>query len=374
MIKRIVVLCPELLGTGGVQEASRLTASAIAEIISRYGWKATFLGLNDPRGANPPLSSGHGPLQVQGFSRSKARFIGAALFAARDNCRIVLSLHPNLAVPALWMRRIAPSLKRIVMSHGIEVWNPLPKSRRRALVGSDFVLAPSHFTLSKLSAVQSIPNDKLRLLPWPLNPEFLRMATNPGYFPLPEGFPQGQVILTLARWSAAERYKGLDELLRALALLPDSLPAAHLAVIGTGDDLPRLRQLSADLGVNDRTHFFERLSREEIGACYARADIFALASTGEGFGIVFLEAMAFGKPIVAASFGGTTDLVEQNVNGLLVPPRDVPALAGALGRLLRDAALRSQLGKQGAGIVRTRYQFNSFQNELENILIECGLE
>ena len=147
-----------------------------------------------------------------------------------------------------------------------------------------------------------------------------------------------------------------------------------LAAVGAGDDLPRLQKLAADLGVTTAVRFLSNLSKQELAACYARADIFALPSTGEGFGLVFLEAMAFARPIVAAAAGGSTDLVEHNVNGLLIPPRDQAALAKALDQLLRDPTLRSTLGQRGAEIARHKYRFDLFQSQFAAILAACGLD
>jgi glycosyltransferase involved in cell wall biosynthesis len=89
--------------------------------------------------------------------------------------------------------------------------------------------------------------------------------------------------------------------------------------------------------------------------------------------LVYLEAMAFSKAVVGAACGGTTDVVEDGVNGLLVPPSDANALTGALRRLLSDEPLRTQLGRRGAEIVRQKYQFGVFQTELEAILSNFGL-
>jgi len=372
-VKRIVVLVPELLGVGGIQEASRLTAQAAAALASCYGWDLAVFSLNDPRGRhNLPLPCG-GAIPFRGFGRAKICFLLAALTAARKTGGIILAAHPNLAVPATWIRRIAPRLRVVTICHGVEVWNPISRRRRRALAGSDLVLAPSRFTLEKLSAVQCAPLEKLRLLPWPLNPTFLAMAAQ-RTLPLPPGFPAGCVLLTVGRWAASERYKGLDELIRALAILRPALQNLSLVAIGSGDDLARLRRMANELGLRDCVHFVERLSRDEIAACYAHAQIFVLPSTGEGFGIVFLEAMAFAKPIVAAAFGGAKDLVEHDVNGLLIAPHDTAGLAQAIEALVRDDALRARLGSRGAEIVRARYDFKSFQDRLEGLLQECGLE
>ena len=98
--------------------------------------------------------------------------------------------------------------------------------------------------------------------------------------------------------------------------------------------------------------------------------MFALPSSGEGFGLVFLEAMAFAKPIVGTACGGTTDLVGHGVNGLLVPPGDIPKLADALESLLENHPLRTTLGRRGAQLVRERYKFEGFKTELAQILTE----
>jgi phosphatidyl-myo-inositol dimannoside synthase len=199
------------------------------------------------------------------------------------------------------------------------------------------------------------------------------MADAPKELSLPRSFPQGQVILAVGRWSSSERYKGADDLIRSIAQLRTEFPGLHLVAVGAGDDLPRLQELTADLNVTDRVHFFQGLSRAEIAACYSRADIFALPSTGEGFGIVYLEAMAFSKPVVGAACGGTTDLIEDGMNGLLVPPRDTVALVACLRRLLSNEALQNNLGRRGADMVRQKYRFGVFEADLEHLLYECGL-
>jgi len=142
----------------------------------------------------------------------------------------------------------------------------------------------------------------------------------------------------------------------------------HLVAVGGGDDLPRLRGLAADLGVSARVVSLENLSREQAAACYANADVFALPSTGEGFGLVFLEAMALSKPIIGVAAGGAMDVVEDGVNGFLLPPGDAQSLHRSLEQLLGDASLREKLGSRGSQIVRDKYAFATFQGNLEQIL------
>src|ERR1700691_6099252 len=371
--KRIIGLFPGFLGVGGVQEASRQTATALDAIAKENGWRTRFLALNDPPG-DGRFAWGGSEVSFRGFGRAKIPFVLSAAILRWGNTRIVLAAHPNLARPAACVKAFSSPLRMIVMAHGVEVWSPLSAVRRRALLCADLVLAPSSDTAKKLVAVQGIPSQRTRRLPWILSPNLVHMAEAPALLPLPHDFPKGSVILTVARWAASERYKGADDLIRATAQLRTAVPDLHLVVVGSGDDIPRLRELASDIGAHDRVHFLEGLSQEELGACYAHADVFALPSTGEGFGLVFLEAMAFARPIVAAAAGGSTDLVEDGVNGLLIPPGDQPALAKALQGLLADDSLRVALGQRGAEIVRGKYRFDLFQSQLATILASCGLD
>lgn len=367
----IIGLFPALLSIGGVQEAGRLTAAALRDIASRRGWRVDFLSLNDLPGPQV-FQAGEVQVSFRGFARHKLRFtlsaIGRARRFAKARPLVALAAHPNLAFPIEWIQRASPTLKTVVMSHGVEVWTPLPLLRRGALLRADRVLAPSSDTAQKLTAIQGVLPGRVRVLPWPLNPDFLRLANAPAKLPAPAHFPEGRVVLTVGRWAASERYKGADELIGAVSMLRADIPDLQLALVGKGDDLPRLRRLAAETSVADRVHFFDHLSREEVAACFARADVFALPSTGEGFGIVFLEAMAFGKPVVGAACGGTTDVIEDGINGLLVPPREPERLAQALKILLQNESLRAAMGQCGLEIVRQKYQFDIFRAGLEEVL------
>jgi phosphatidyl-myo-inositol dimannoside synthase len=369
--RTIIGLFPELLGVGGVQEASRLTAAATVASARERDWTVDFLSLNDSRGSHTLEASGQ-TIAFRSFGRAKIRFVLATLRAVRSTPSevpaVIVATHPNLAVPAMWAHFNSQRFRTLVMSHGIEVWEPLPILRRRALAGASAVLGPSNDTTEKLIKVQGVAKEKVHKLPWPISPSFLHLADVPAHLTLPAAFPTGPVVLTVGRWAAAERYKGLDDLIRATAQIRAEVPNLNLVAVGSGDDLPRLRKVAANSGVGDRVHFLENLSREELAACYSRADIFALPSSGEGFGLVFLEAMAFSKPVIAAASAGAKDVVEHDVNGLLVPPGDQGRLSRALVRLLCDLSLRDRLGRRGGEIVRNRYRFEIFQTELVGIL------
>lgn len=370
----ILGLFPELLGVGGVQEAGRQTIAALDAIVRARGWRMKFLSLNDPRGEHS-LAGIANPLSFHGFGRAKLKFTRAAIrgaqSAGKNSAAIIVAAHPHLAPPAAVAKLFSPNARTLIMSHGVEVWQSLSPLRRRALLGADRVLAPSSYSAEKLATVQGISAEKIRQLPWPLDATFLRMAENPTALPLPPDFPQGRVILTVGRWAAGERYKGVDDLIRVTAQLRPRIPDLHLVAVGSGDDLPRLGQLTRDLGAGEFVHFLQGLTREQLGASYARSGVFALPSTGEGFGFVFLEAMAFGKPVVAAAIGGPADLIEHEGNGLLVAAGNLQLLTEALAHLLEDEPYRTKLGGRSVEIVRTKYNFETFASGIARILEEC---
>jgi phosphatidyl-myo-inositol dimannoside synthase len=211
----------------------------------------------------------------------------------------------------------------------------------------------------------------MRRLPWPLDPEFAELAKCPGKLSRPKEFPVGQVVLSVGRWTANERYKGADLLIQSTAELSHDFPDLRLVLVGSGDDLLRLRELARSSGAEGRVQFFTELSRRELAGCYAGADIFALPSTGEGFGLVFLEAMAFGKAVIGANAGGIPDVVENGREGLLTEPTG-KGVAAALKRLLSDPQLRASLGAQGRKRVHEEFTFKAFQQRLLAIVNEIA--
>jgi len=363
----VIGLFPELLGPGGVQRVGRHAGAVLAAFAQQRGMAYRFFALNDPPGLHR-ICVGENDFVASGFSRAKLRFVIAALRALRRRPSLVLAAHAHLAPLAWVMKTRSPRLRVLVLTHGIEVWTPLPPLRRRALQRADLVLAPSSDTARQLAAQQGIPAEKIRQLPWALDPQFSALLAMSKANHLPASFPRGRVVLTVGRWAANERYKGVDALIAALPRLLPAVPDLHLVAVGDGDDRARLEQLARELGVSARVLFLSGLTPEQLTACYQRCDVFALPSRGEGFGLVFVEAMAHGKPVVGGAHGGTRDIIEDGVNGLLVPHGDIERLSRALAALLADEPLRREMGLRASERVRSAYLFEHFQARLNEIL------
>lgn len=364
----IIGLFPGLASVGGVQLAGRQTAAALSAIAVGRGWPCVFLSLNDAPGEHEASVEGM-RFRFKGFGRAKPTFLLKALLLACEKPKLIFAAHPNLAPISGAMKAICGDTQTIVGAHGVEIWQPLPPIRKRMLRRADIVTAPSSDTARRLAKIQGVPEKMIRTLPWPLDPELARFAEGSDELRRPEGFPRGQVVLSVGRWAASERYKGADLLIQATGELARDFAELHLVLVGSGDDLPRLRELSRDSEAGGRIHFFTDLSRKEVAACYAAADVFALPSTGEGFGLVFLEAMVFGKPVVGTNVGGIPDVVENGRGGLLIEPTTA-AISAVLRRLLSDPRLREELGAHGRERVHSEFTFGNFQRRLLAILNE----
>lgn len=165
------------------------------------------------------------------------------------------------------------------------------------------------------------------------------------------GWEGKAVILSVAR--LVER-KGQDTIILALARVAERVPQVHYAIGGSGPYRERLEALAVEEGVEERVEFLGFVDEEALAELYAGADLFSMVSREilevgevEGFGIVYLEANAAGRPVLAGRSGGVEDAVVDGETGLLVDPEDVDEVVEALVRLLRDEELRSRLGTQG---------------------------
>ena len=364
----IVGLFSELLAAGGVQRAGRHTAAVAAMYAAAHGMPYRFLSLNDVRGEHT-VQVGTTQFSFAGFAKNKVQFALAAMRAADSRARLILALHPNLAPIVAAMKFRSRASRSMIFAHGIEVWRPLGGLRGISLRRADWIVAPSEDTAHHVVADQRVDAEKVRALPWGLDPEFeARLATQSSP-PRPAGFPaQGPVILTVGRWDPAERYKGVDTLISALPRVLPAVPGARLVAVGSGPDRARLERLAQDAGVAAQIVFLAGLTQAELFACYAHCDIFAMPSAGEGFGLVFLEAMAHAKPVIGGAHGGTPEVVADGASGLLVPHADVEKLSGALQTLLIDAPRAKEMGLCGRERVRAAYTFERFKGRLEDLL------
>jgi glycosyltransferase involved in cell wall biosynthesis len=250
---------------------------------------------------------------------------------------------PSGAIGHRLARRFA--LPHAVLIMGSDVFGPhmwyappqnplLSPIVRRILDGADLRVAPSRDLAKKArllhgveGAIEVIPHGHV---PWPHTPSSAPLPARPATGPIR--------IVTLARLVARKR---LDLLLQAAAQIDD--PPIDLTIIGDGPERARLEQLAHDLGLAQRVTFTGYVSEAAKHHHFATADLFVLASTHEGFGLVYLEAMQHGLPIIAAETGGQADFLANGQTGALVEPGNARALTAAIETLARDGDARRRI-------------------------------
>src|SRR3989440_2950621 len=170
--RRVIIgLFSELVTAGGIQRAGRHLAAVLTEFASSRGMDCRLLSLNDSPELHRMTLAGR-EFVFTGCDRAKGRFVVTALRAARRTAKLVLAAHPNLGPVVQAMRFVAPRMKRIICTHGIDVWEPLGGLRRRALLHANLVLAPSRDTADHVASEQRVARERIRVLPWALDPQF----------------------------------------------------------------------------------------------------------------------------------------------------------------------------------------------------------
>jgi len=231
---------------------------------------------------------------------------------------------------------------------------------KRHVRRADRILATSEHSASRIARVYGVPRERIAVVPEPIDLARWRAALDSAET-LPKARPS---ILCVAHLYPR---KDVATLLEALVRVP---PEVVLRVVGTGPGLPGLRKRTAQLALGDRVEFLEHVPFARLAAEYRRSDVFCLPSRQEGFGIVFLEAMATGLPIVAARAAAVPEVVADGECGVLVEPQNVEALADALRRLMASPEERRRLGEAG----RRRAERYDAQRVARRFLEAIGLE
>jgi len=168
--------------------------------------------------------------------------------------------------------------------------------------------------------------------------------------------------------------KGVKYLLQAMAKIQRSIPH-HLYIVGDGPDREELEQHAKDLGLCERITFTGYITNKALAQRFKQASFFVLPAVFdkkgdiEGLGVVLIEAMAYSKPVIASEAGGIVDVVQDNVNGYLVPPGDADALAQAMKKLATDDQLRTQMGKKAKQIVDEKFNWDTIVNRVINLYV-----
>jgi colanic acid/amylovoran biosynthesis glycosyltransferase len=179
---------------------------------------------------------------------------------------------------------------------------------------------------------------------------------------------QGKRLLFVGRLATA---KGLPILLESLVVLKRLHPDILLTVVGDGPDRENLQKITVQLGLNSNVHYVGYKSQTEVREYFQQTDIFVMSSFAEGIPVVLMEAMASGLPVVATQIAGVSELVEDGINGYLVPPGNAMFLQEKIEKLLVDAKLRAKFGTSGRIKVEQEFNIHHEVARLHQLMIKA---
>lgn len=341
---------------GGIQYVNRKLLRMLTEFARKTPMKAEIFSVNDSPSGLPAGQELPEGFQWHAFDRGRVALVWKLerrLLQAQPH--LVLFTHAHLAGLAGLVRTAAPRAQIGVLGHGVEVWKKLNLQQGQGLRSADAVVAPSEFTRRKMIEVNGVAAERVTVIAHGLSADwvdtFSRSAGAAG---------GGQTLLSVTRLISADVLKGVDVVLRAMPEILLRCPEARYVIVGDGNDRGALEQLAVRLGIAGRVEFRGELSSDALCRAYQEADVFVLPSQTEGFGIVYLEAMHGGLPVVAARAGGTPNVVEDSVTGILVQPGDEKQIVSALSGLLLMPEERRKMGEAGRKRVAEKYLFEHF--------------
>ena len=254
-------------------------------------------------------------------------------FLLKKQPKQVFCGHINLA-PLVQILCVPLGIPYTVLTYGKEVWEPLPNKYQQALKQATKILTISRYSRDRCCESNHLDPEKFQLLPCMVDGDkFI-----PGLLPLDliedYNLQRAKVLMTVARLWSGDPYKGVDVTIRSLPIILQSFSEVKYLIIGQGDDQTRLAELAQDLGVGEKVIFAGFVPTEDLVKHYQVADAYVMPSQ-EGFGIVYLEAMACGLPVLSGDGDGSADPLQDGKLGWRVPHRDPEAVANACIEMLK---------------------------------------
>lgn len=266
---------------------------------------------------------------------------------------------PLQGMPRTWHRPYG------VFVHGVEAWNALPGEQLELLARAELRIANSAYTARR---VMDAHPEVGPVVPCPLAlpPERVRTEIAQSGSSLP---PLGEhAVLVVGRMLGSERYKGHDELIDAWPRVLADVPDAQLVLVGLGDDRERLRDKAARGPARHAILFTGFVPRPLLEQLYERAACLALPSRGEGFGLVYLEAMAHRRACIGSIHDAARDVIVDGQTGRLVDQDDLDSLAGAVVGLLKNPDEQRRMGEEGYRRLQEHFSFDSFMTRFNALM------
>lgn len=351
--------------TGGIEKVCRVLSKALYEIGVEHHFEVDMVSMYDntsDANDNPYFLA----QQFIGFHEKKIRFVASTILKGRAYNWVLLS-HVNL-LPVGWaIKKLHPSSKVILLIHGIEVWDRLSTMKRMMLKSCDQVWSVSEFTKARLISENNVPAFKVKVLNNCIDP-FLNIKPDTGtsirkLYGLPE---HSKVLLTLTRLSASERRKGYLNVIQALPALLQANPDIYYLIAGKFDEAEKevIQSYARKYDVYNHVKLTGFVEDSLLPSLFTQADVYVMPSKKEGFGIVFIEALLYGLPVIGGNADGTSDALKQGELGVLVNPDDVNAIQKAIEIVISNVKAYTHPQEKVIDI----FGFNTYKKKLFNLI------
>lgn len=351
----MILTATQIYGShGGIPSYMQRLSEIFSAISREQGLPFSAVSLNDPawephRHSNPVAYDA-----FLGSAGDRLRFLRQLVgFTAKHPGQTLVLGHVALAPVAQALRYLGLVRSYVIVLHGTEAWKRLRMRERIASKNAAHIVATTRFTKERFARENGISLERISIVPLAIEKSFLdevsfeRSSRNPFR------------LLFVGRLWSSDRYKGLDELLEALSLLRSEGLPITLQVVGAGDDLDYFAGKARALDVADLVTFSGALGSSKLAAAYRDCDLFTLPSQGEGFGIVFLEAMSHGKPCLGAHSGGIPEVIDHGRDGYLVRYGNVHEIATRIRELSENRNLTAAFSQRAYEKVRDKYLFTN---------------
>jgi glycosyltransferase involved in cell wall biosynthesis len=319
------------LGSGGIQAFNHYLVNALIE----NGHHLRAISLNDI--GNQKVKADYQLIAAGNyrFIRKVAFVVSALIQIFRFRPGLLICGHVNFSLFCA-MLSIIFKMPYLTLTHGIEAWS-LKGPGIFGLLHSKRIISVSNFTKNKiLRQLSRYPGKNISVLPDTVDTQKFTPSPKPTHLMSKYGLRDSdKVILTVSRLSKKEQYKGYDKVIMALPGIIERMPNVKYIISGCGDDKERVRDLIESKGLGDRVILTGFIPNEEVVDYYNLCDCFVMPSRGEGFGMVFIEALACGKPVIAGNQDGSREALLDGKLGLLVDPDDINQIAEAIIKVLR---------------------------------------
>lgn len=325
--------------TGGIQKMTRTLAYSLANISKAENWNFRFFSLYDTR---YDLMSQYLPSEkYTGFNNSRLR-LGLASIKIAPKADAVILNHINFALIGIVIKLFNPKCRVWLIAHGIEVWRPLSRIKKVFLNSyCNKIICVSNFTREQMITRHGSNPGKCVVLNNVVDP-FIKL---PGVFDKPEYLlnryglnSSNQVIFTLTRLASSEQYKGHEQVIKAVGDLKQSFPNIKYILSGQYDAVEeeRIKNLIDKYGVDGQVILTGFLNENELTDHFLLADLFVLPSKKEGFGIVFIEALACGLPVICGNADGSIDAILDGKLGTAINVGDLTELESTIVKYLNS--------------------------------------